>query len=83
MFGIDYIADENKKDSRGIYDVIEKLNSITNLITLENGDIMRGTERKTEIQDGNMHSFIQFSYFICEKKENDKMESLSIEGGLQ
>ena len=83
VFGIDYIADENKKDSRGIYDVIEKLNSITNLITLENGDIMRGTERKTEIQDGNMHSFIQFSYFINGKRENDKMENLSIEGGIK
>ena len=83
VFGIDYIADENKKDSRDIYEVIEKLNGITNLITLENGDIIRGTERKTEIQDGNMHSFIQFSYFIREKKENDKMESLSIEGGIK
>lgn len=83
VFGIDYIADENKKNSREIYDVIEKFNSITNMITLENGDIMRGTERKTELQDGNMHSFIQFSYFIREKKENDKMESLSIEGGIK
>lgn len=83
VFGIDYIADENKKDSRDIYEVIEKLNGITNLITLENGDIIRGTERKTEIQDGNMHSFIQFSYFIREKKENDKMENLSIEGGIK
>ena len=26
VFGIDYITDENKKDSREIYDVIEKLN---------------------------------------------------------
>ena len=83
VFGIDYIADENKKDSRDIYEVIEKLNSITNLITLENGDIMRGTERKTEIQDGNMHSFIQFSYFINGKRENEKMENLSIEGGIK
>ena len=83
VFGIDYIADENKKNSREIYDVIEKLNSITNLITLENGDIMRGTERKTEIHDGNMHSFIQFSYFIREKKENEKMEILSVEGGIK
>ena len=83
VFGIDYIADENKKNSREIYDVIEKLNSITNLITLENGDILGGMERKAEIQDGNMHSFIQFSYFICEKKENVKMENLSIEGGIK
>lgn len=83
VFGIDYIADENKKNSREIYDMIEKLNSITNLITLENGDIMRGTERKTEIQDGNMHSFIQFSYFINGKRENDKMENLSVEGGIK
>lgn len=83
VFGIDYIADENKKNSREIYDVIEKLNSITNLITLENGDILRGMERKTETQDGNMHSFIQFSYFINGKRENEKMESLSVEGGIK
>ena len=83
VFGINYIADENKKNSREIYDVIEKLNNITNLITLENGDILRGMERKTEIQDGNMHSFIQFSYFINGKRENEKMESLSVEGGIK
>nr|DAW76749.1 MAG TPA: hypothetical protein [Caudoviricetes sp.] len=44
---------------------------------------MRGTERKTEIQGGNMHSFIRFSYFIHEERENDKMENLSIEGGIK
>ncbi len=83
VFGIDYIADENRKNSREIYEVIEKLNGVTNLITLENGDIMRGTKRKTEIQDGNMHSFIQFSYFINGKRENEKMEILSVEGGIK
>ena len=84
VFGIDYIADENKKNSREIYDVIEKLNSITNLITLENGDILRGTDRKTEVQDGDLHSFVHFTYFIYKEREaQDKMENLEHKGGIK
>jgi hypothetical protein len=83
-FEITYISDENDKDSRTINEVVGKLNNIIDFITLENGDVERGTDRKTELQDGDLHSFVQFTYFAYkERQARDKMEELEHKGGIK
>ena len=83
-FEITYISDENSKDSRTVNEVTGKLNNITDFITLESGDVLRGTDRKTELQDGDLHSFVQFTYFTYKEREaRDKMENLEHIGGIK
>ena len=84
VFEISYISDENKMDATETQKVISALNPLMDFITLENGDILRGYNRKTEVQDGNFHSFVQFTYFgYREKPDAQKILEMEHKGGLK
>ena len=84
VLDVNYISDENIRDKRTGYGAVEEINGILDFITLENGDILRGTDRNTEIQDGGIHNFVKFSYFVYKQREKtDKMEYLDHKGGVR
>nr|DAX95427.1 MAG TPA: tail completion protein [Caudoviricetes sp.] len=84
VFGIDFIDEENGKNVRLAHEIAEKLNEVTHLLTLENKDVVRGANRNTELSEGNLHYFVQYSYFIYRGiEELEKMEDLKHSGGVK
>ena len=84
-FDIAYNTDINNiANNKNIYDVIEKINNITDFLTLENGDILRGKDRENSIVDRVAHCNVTFDYFIYKETEKEEyMENLTINGGVK
>ncbi len=69
---------------------MEELNDIADrlyeleYISLTNGDILRGTDMKTEISDGVLLFFVTYKYFTYKEttKESD-MENLTVNGEVR
>lgn len=85
VFDIAYNVDANNiENMRNIYDVIEKINNITDFLTLENGDILRGKDRENSIVDKVAHCNVTFDYFIYKETEKEEyMENLTMSGGIK
>ena len=68
----------NEKKSRQIREVLDKLHNVLEYITLENGDLIRGYNRKAEEQNGILHYFTSYNLFVNKVKEKEaRMETLS------
>lgn len=59
-FDIQYFPKAGKKE---IYGVIERLNNCLEYIKNEE-DILRGTQRNSEIVDGVLHYFVNYDFFV-------------------
>ena len=70
----------NEKKSRQIRDTLDKLHNVLEYIKLENGDLLRGYNRKAEEQNGILHYFASYNMFVNKVKVKEKearMETLS------
>lgn len=73
LFNVQYFSAEGRTDaSSKTLDIQQALK----VVTLLNGNVMRGTGANSEIIDGNAHNFIRFNFFLQEVEVQDFMESL-------
>lgn len=74
------LEDENMEK---LNDIADKLYGLE-YITLLNGDILRGTDMKTELSDGVLIFLITYKYFSYQdQKQEDEMKDIKIEGGIK
>ena len=80
-FDVAYFNDNDNKD---LYKKANELTDILEYVKLENGNLLRGTGRKSEIVDGVLHFIVSYDYTVlkpCEKQA--LMEELKIKGGVR
>ena len=58
--------------------VATRLFEILEYITLPDGDLVRGTEMRYEIQDNVLHFFVNYDVFLIRAEEEEVMEQLEI-----
>ena len=77
FFDIRYFPDKSTNKSRDIWNIVDILQDILELITLPNGSLIRGTGRNAENEDDILHYFISYNmYVIKKKKQEEYMETL-------
>ncbi len=83
-FDIAYLSNPNNSDSEYLYNLLHQINDITDFLTLENGDVLRGTNRNNQINDGDLHHVVSYQHFrIKEHSKADYMENLEHKGGIK
>ena len=81
---ITYFNNSKIPNSQNVYDVMQKLNSITDFITLENGDILQGRNKKSEIVDSDLHYLTDFNFILYKEHEREiPMGILEYTGGIK
>ena len=81
---ITYFNNSKIPNSQNVYDVMQKLNSITDFITLENGDILQGRNKKSEIVDSDLHYLTDFNFILHKEHEREiTMGDLTYTGGIK
>ena len=75
-FDVSYYPKQGLKEC---YAVVDKLCYALELITLSEGELLRGTEISLKITDGVLHFMISYIYFVYQSTENVNMEELKIE----
>lgn len=80
-FDVAYFNDNNNKD---LYKKANELTDILEYVKLENGNLLRGTGRKSEIVDGVLHFIVSYDYTVLKPREKQAlMEELKIKGGVR
>lgn len=79
-FDIHYFP-EDETDNCEMISVAEQMMDALEMITLLNGDLIRGTNRRYEIVDGVLHFFINFNMHLIKLVETTPMETLDVETG--
>lgn len=83
-FLIKYVVDINKPLKLNLYDVAEKINDTTDVLTLEDGEKIIGINRENDIVDGNLESFVTYVYINYKEREKIKeMDTLEYFGGVK
>lgn len=81
LFDIQYLDFAAKNPQ--LYAVAEELFEALEYITLPNGDLLRGTAMRFDIQDGVLHFFVTYRIFLYRKEEQERMAILTLREGLQ
>ena len=77
FFDIRYFPDKIESKSRDIWNTVDILQDLLELITLPNGSIIRGLNRNAESEDNILHYFISYNMYVIKKKDQEEyMESL-------
>lgn len=71
----------DEADNGEMITVGEQLMEAMEIITLLNGDLIRGTNRKYEIVDGVLHFFVNFNMHLIKPVDATLMETLDVETG--
>lgn len=79
-FDIHYFP-EDETDNGEMIGVAEQMMDALEMITLLNGDLIRGTNRKYEIVDGVLHFFVNFNMHLIKPVDATPMETLDVETG--
>lgn len=79
-FDIHYFP-EDETDNGEMIGVAERMMDALEMITLLNGDLIRGTNRKYEIVDGVLHFFVNFNMHLIKPVDATPMETLDVETG--
>ncbi len=68
-----------KGDNGDCWEVQSKLNRLLELIALDDGSLVRGTNRKGEIHDNVLHFFVDYDFYMLKRKQPDEyMEVLNV-----
>lgn len=79
-FDIAFFHENNNVD---LYKKTDELTDILEYVRTENGDLLRGINRKSEIADGVLHFITSYDYTVVKPKETQPlMEELKIKGGI-
>ena len=80
-FDVAYFNDGNNKD---LYKKANEMTDILEYVKLENGNLLRGTGRKSEIVNGVLHFIVSYGYTVLKPREKQAlMEELKIKGGVR
>lgn len=79
-FDVHYFP-EDAGDNKDMHLKALKLLEILEVITLPNGDMVRGTGMNYEIIDGVLHFRVDYNVFLQAKEDKETMETLNIETG--
>lgn len=83
-YDITYHPEGRKFNSKEFSDVAEKMTYGLELIQLEDGNYVRGNNIRYEVQDGVLHFFITFDFFVIRAKDRGtKMQVLHQRYGLK
>ena len=58
------------------YGVQSDLKNILHFITLEDGTILRGTDIRTKVDEGQLHAFVNYDFYAT--KDGDTSELMSV-----
>ena len=76
-YDITYHPAERKFNSKEFSEVVEKMTYGLELVQLADGNYVRGSNIRYEVQDGVLHFFITFDFFVIRAKDRGiKMEKL-------
>ena len=77
FFDIRYFPDKIESKSRDIWNTVDILQDLLELITLPNGSIIRGLNRNAESEDNILHYFISYNMYVIKPKQQEEyMEGL-------
>lgn len=83
-YDITYHPEERKFHSKEFSEVVEKMTYGLELVQLEDGSYVRGSNIRYEVQDSVLHFFITFDFFVIRAKERGtKMQVLHQRYGLK
>lgn len=78
-FDVSYFNDNDNVD---LCNKADELTDLLEYIKLENGDLLRGVGRKSEVIDGVLHFIVSYNFSVVKPREKeDLMEDLKIKGG--
>lgn len=80
LFDIHFFPSEGKAQMR---DVTDKFFENLNLITLLNGDMIHGTDMRTETVDDVLHCFVKYNELVKEAVTKDYMQTVDIKGTVK
>lgn len=63
------------------YDIADRLSLVLNVISLPEGDLIRGTGLDFEIIDGVLHFYVRYTHYVCRTDPGDPMETLELKQG--
>lgn len=78
-FDVHYFPSKSDKKNEEMQRVASDLLDGLEYITLENGDLVRGTSMNYEVVDGVLHFFVQYNMFVKKIEVVDDMETLTME----
>lgn len=79
-FDIHYFP-QNAGDNGELFSIAEQLLDVLEMITLQDGDRIRGTDRSYEIMDGVLHFFVQFNMHRIKLVERTPMGTVDVTTG--
>lgn len=83
-YDITYHPEERKFNSKEFSEVVEKMTYGLELVQLEDGNYVRGSNIRYEVQESVLHFFITFDFFVIRAKDRGtKMEKLYQRYGLK
>ncbi len=83
-YDITYHPAKRKFNSKEFSEVVEKMTYGLELVQLEDGNYVRGSNIRYEVQDSVLHFFITFDFFVIRAKDRGiKMEKLYQRYGLK
>ena len=82
LFDIVYFPE--RKKAQDIFEMLDKLYTVLEYIKLDDGTLVRGTDRNSREEDKVLHFFVTYEMFIYKLDgEKTKMEKLGINAGLK
>lgn len=82
LFDIMYFPEQDYSYNE-MYAVSERLFSMLEFIPLLDGTLIHGTQMRYEVEDGVLHFFVQYNMIIRKAEDEDKMEEIHMETGIQ
>ncbi len=70
-----------KKGREECYEIADALSLLLNLISLPEGDLLRGTGIDFEVVDGVLHFYVRYNHVIYRGEKGEIMETLEINQG--
>lgn len=64
-----------------MFTVAAEMMDVLEIITLPNGDLIRGTGMNYEVVDGVLHFFVSYNLTLLRPTEDTPMETLAVDVG--
>ena len=75
QYNITFFPENEEEPTDECYEMIQRLKDCLRMITLENGDIFRGTDMDAKVVDGLLQFYVTYNFETIEREDGDYMES--------